>query len=188
MRSMADCSTIPGTTDGVVSRYGPDTGVVVSRIAITPQEASNNSLPPRRTRLLRGAPLSGTLGIYMNDTRSVLLTSAASGVGRAVQQASTLSARDYRFVCISSTSEITNRGENTLPCPPTAERAAFQARTLQLAETMGVCLVVPGRDEDAAALAAVPIDLQVRGAMLASGPSQPVLAAYDKAATAPALG
>jgi predicted ATP-grasp superfamily ATP-dependent carboligase len=53
---------------------------------------------------------------------------------------------------------------------------------------MGVCLVVPGRDEDAAALAAVASDLQVRGAMLASGPSQPVLAAYDKAATATALG
>ena len=123
----------------------------------------------------------------MSGARAVLLTSAGSGVGMAVQQAAAVSQLDYRTVGTSSIPAVMQTGEMALTCPATVQRTAFQERILQLAVTVGACLVVPGRDEDADALTEIAAALAMNEAMLASGPAWAVSAAYDKAATARSL-
>ncbi|MGM1061358.1 hypothetical protein [Saccharothrix sp. Mg75] len=65
---------------------------------------------------------------------------------------------------------------------------AFQTRVLELVETVGQCLLVPGRDEDAVALLEIALALSERGATLTSGPGSVISAAYDKAATVRMFG
>lgn len=119
----------------------------------------------------------------MTPPRRIILTSAASGVGTAVQQAAMASSHDY---CVTGLSSLPSRmlnGSPTLPCPPTRDRPLFQDKVLALVEEAGPCLVVPGRDEDAAALCEVDERLTLLGSSLTSGPGTAVLQAYDKAAT-----
>jgi Carbamoyl-phosphate synthase L chain, ATP binding domain len=119
----------------------------------------------------------------MSGERVILLTSAGSGVGSAVQEAAVASPSEYRIVGTSSIPTEMRTGERALRCPVTAQREAFQQGILQLAASLGNCLVVPGRDEDADALAEIAPPLDAHGATLASGPAWAVSAAYDKAAT-----
>ena len=119
----------------------------------------------------------------MSPGRVVLLTSAASGVGAAVQEAAAASRSSYRIVGTSSIPAALRDGDKALQCPATALREEFQRRILQLAGDLGTCLVVPGRDEDADALAEIASPLAACGAIPASGPARAVAAAYDKAAT-----
>jgi hypothetical protein len=119
----------------------------------------------------------------MSGERIVLLTSAGSGVGSAVQEAAAVSPSEYRIVGTSSVFAAMRTGERALRCPVTAQREAFQKNILRLAVSLGNCLVVPGRDEDADALGEIAPSLAAHGAALASGPAWAVSAAYDKAAT-----
>src|SRR6516165_10079132 len=116
----------------------------------------------------------------MNRSRVILLTSAGSGVGAGVQQAAAASRSSYRIIGTSSIVATMRTGESVIWCPETARREPFQERILQIAATLGNCLVVPGRDEDADALAEIGPPLEAHGATLASGPAWAVSAAYDK--------
>jgi hypothetical protein len=119
----------------------------------------------------------------MSGERIVLLTSAGSGVGSAVQEAAAVSLSAYRIFGTSSIPAAMRTGERALRCPITAQREEFQESILRLAASLGSCLVVPGRDEDADALAEIAPALAAHGAALASGPAWAVSASYDKAAT-----
>ncbi|MGW6732284.1 ATP-binding protein [Streptomyces sp. NPDC055013] len=93
------------------------------------------------------------------------------------------SSHAYRVTGLSSLPSRMLNGTPTLTCPPTRSRPLFQDTVLALAEEAGPCLVVPGRDEDAAALCELYERLTLLGCSLASGPAPAVLQAYDKAST-----
>ncbi|MFD5575049.1 ATP-binding protein [Streptomyces cadmiisoli] len=122
----------------------------------------------------------------MTAPRTVVLTSAAGGVGTAVQQAADVSAHAYTVIGLSSEPAHLLSGAPALACPPTRDRVRFSERVLALVERAGPCLVVPGRDEDAVVLCERAAELAPLGASLTSGPGPAVRQAYDKALT-PAL-
>ncbi|MCG7210154.1 hypothetical protein [Streptomyces arenae] len=119
----------------------------------------------------------------MAAPRKIVLTSAASGVGVAVQQAAQASSHVYSVTGLSALPSRMLTGASTLSCPATRKRALFQDKVLATVAETGPCLVVPGRDEDAAAVGELGERLTEWGSSVASGPGPAVQQAYDKAAT-----
>jgi len=120
--------------------------------------------------------------------RVVIVTSVGSGVGLAVQQAAALSDLRYHLIGTSSTPVILSSGQVSIQSPHAAKHSDFQNFILNLVEKVGECLLIAGRDEDAAILSDIALTLASLGGSLASGPAPAVLASYDKALTATTFG
>jgi carbamoyl-phosphate synthase large subunit len=119
--------------------------------------------------------------------RQLLLTSAGSGVGRAVRAAAALSPHDYRITG-TGIGPVDGTDLAAYRVPPTGRPADFQQAVLRLAAGLGGALVLPGRDDDAEVLAEIEPALRAVGAVYPIGPPAAVAAAIDKARTGQLLG
>ncbi len=112
------------------------------------------------------------------------MTSAGSGVGRAIADAARLSPHRYRILGM----DCAAAGSAAVRVPPTDRGADFRSAVLTVARGAGKCLILPGRDPDIEPLLAAAKALTDCGAIFPSGPAEAVMATLDKACTADALG
>lgn len=115
--------------------------------------------------------------------RRIMVTSMGSGVGRAVVQSAQHSWNKYEIFG-TTTVPLASPHEATVVCPPTLERAAFRRALIDAVSRWKPRLVLPGRDEDAVALAEFAPTLADLSALVLGGPYEVVRATYDKALTA----
>ncbi len=120
----------------------------------------------------------------MDEVRTVLVTSARSGVGRALADAARLSRHTYRLIGLDAGAA----GDGMIRVPPTQCRAEFASAVTAVAGDAPPSLILPGRDPDVQALADMAPDLAACGATFPSGPAAAVTASIDKAGTADGLG
>ena len=120
----------------------------------------------------------------MVKIRTVLVTSAGSGVGRAIADAARLSDHRYRVIGMDSRPA----GADSVLVPPTDSPDDFRRAVTTVARGAGPSLILPGRDPDIAVLAAMTAELAAVGSIFPLGPAEAVAAALDKSRTADCLG
>lgn len=116
--------------------------------------------------------------------RTVLVTSAGSGVGRAIADAARLSAHPYRVVGLDSG----KRDIGAVRVPPTDSGAEFRSAVLTVARDHPNSLILAGRDPDIDILVDLAPQLVRCGTTFTSGPAVAVTASLDKARTQEVLG
>ncbi len=116
--------------------------------------------------------------------RTVLVTSAGSGVGRAIADAARISDHSYRVIGMDCRPAFAD----DVRVPPTDSPEAFRRAVTAVARGAGPSLILPGRDPDVAVLADLTADLAAAGSIFPSGPSTAVTATLDKARTGDVLG
>ena len=119
----------------------------------------------------------------MAEVRTVLVTSARSGVGRALADAARLSRHTYRLIGMDAGAA----DDAMIRVPPTHCRAEFASAVTAVARDAPPSLVLPGRDPDVQALADLAPDLARCGATFPSGPLPAVTASIDKSRSATGL-
>ena len=119
-------------------------------------------------------------------TRKLLITSVGSGVGHAILAA--LRRTDASWYVVGVNSAAFNAGvfgcDSAWLVPPIAERAAFEARLLEVVEAERPALILPGRDDDLPILAAMRDRLAELGAFALVGSPEAVDICNDKYRTA----
>ena len=119
-------------------------------------------------------------------TRKLLVTSVGSGVGHAILAA--LRRSEAPWYVVGANSEAFSAGvfdcDSAWLTPPVSDRAAFEARLIEIVEAERPALIVPGRDDDLPILAAMRERLAELGAFALVGSAEAVDICTDKYRTA----
>ncbi|MCH7888468.1 MAG: hypothetical protein IIA00_04230 [Proteobacteria bacterium] len=119
-------------------------------------------------------------------TRKLLVTSVGSGVGHAILAA--LRRSEAPWYVVGANSEAFSAGvfdcDSAWLTPPVSDRAAFEARLIEIVEAERPALIVPGRDDDLPILAAMRERLAELGAFALVGSPEAVDICSDKYRTA----
>jgi carbamoyl-phosphate synthase large subunit len=119
-------------------------------------------------------------------TRKLLVTSVGSGVGHAILAA--LRRSEAPWYVVGMNSVAFDAGvfgcDSAWLTPPVSDRAAFEARLIEVVEAEGPALIVPGRDDDLPILAAMRERLAELGAFALVGSPEAVDICGDKYRTA----
>ena len=122
-------------------------------------------------------------------TRKLLITSVGSGVGQTILRA--LRRSDAPWYVVGANSEAFCAGvfdcESAWLTPPVSDRAAFEARLIEIVESEGPALILPGRDDDLPVLAAMHARLAELSAFALVGSPKAVDICGDKYHTATVL-
>ena len=123
-------------------------------------------------------------------TRKLLITSVGSGVGHAILAALRRTDGPWYVVGVNSVAFCAGPFDcdSAWLVPPAAERAAFEARLLEVVKTERPALILPGRDDDLPVLAAMRERLAKLGAFSLVGSAEAVDICNDKYRTAKVFG
>lgn len=122
--------------------------------------------------------------------RSILVTSAGSGVGQAVFDAIQCSSHSYRLVVMNShgLTPIFERADAAYLSPKTSQKEAFEARLKGIVSLEKPALILAGRDEELDLFVSLQGEMAAVGSVLPLPSSELMLACTDKYLTWKHLG